>query len=211
MELWNEWMTQTPPPPQSNKYSHRFTWIREKRGDIVLVFRETIKKSLSRFEISYSMFNSFAGNSNYPTRTCIRFTFHSQSLPSFGDFFSSFVFVVLNELRWTASRHVNEIWWSWINSLITVWRERINHKWTYVFWFNINAFGVVENQHFPQRFQINAIVWWKLDSLIGPGHWLFDECSHYPSSKKLCFSKRERKKPRDVTHARDSQIINYLR
>lgn len=71
-----------------------------------------------------------------------------------------------------------------------VTREKKNPKLTYVFWFDINAFGVVENQHFPQRFQINAIVWWKLNSLIGPGHWLFDECSHYPSSKN-CVSARK--------------------
>lgn len=62
----------------------------------------------------------------------------------------------------------------------------------YVFWFDINVFGVVENQHFPQCLQINAIIWRKLDSFIGPGHWLGDKRSHYPLQKKWCDSKNPR-------------------
>lgn len=43
---------------------------------------------------------------------------------------------------------------------------------------------IIQDQHFPQRLQTNAVVGWVLETFIGPGHWLCGDRRHYPKATR---------------------------
>lgn len=51
---------------------------------------------------------------------------------------------------------------------------------THIVWCDICRVVIIHNQHFPQCLQANAVVCCVFEMIIGPGHWMGGNWSHYP-------------------------------